>query len=137
MNRLILYFILSISVCAYLNFSVYAQQTIPSLADPEIKNMSVDEILKRFGEPDIKRVELNGTQTWLYGKSVLIFTEGKVSAWANPTDLLHKEKMVSIRQSESTKKQSREVVFSRWINAWTPRKYEDSCSEILEEIFLQ
>jgi hypothetical protein len=96
-----------------------------------LKNLSVEEIIKRFGPPDQKRASPNGRESWVYGKSIIFFSEGKVTAWSDAGEFAERKNLAQIQAPpEKDEKDLSQV----WINPWTPNSMEHAQDEVLQDI---
>jgi hypothetical protein len=96
-----------------------------------LKNLSVEEIGKRLGPPDQKRASANGRESWVYGKSIVFFSEGKVTAWSDAGEFTERKNLAQIQASSEKEEENLSQI---WINPWTPNSMEHAQDEVLEEI---
>ncbi len=86
-----------------------------------LNDLSEKQIIKTYGKPD-KIVKSSKKQSqWIYGESLIFFSEGKVSAWSDQGDLLN-------NKSEFLKL---DIYMKNWDNPWSYRTKENK-----EKIFL-
>lgn len=95
-----------------------------------LRGISADEAVSRFGEPDSKRETSPGHETWIYGKSLLIFADGKVLAWSDSGTLSSRENLASIKAAEKKEETDKKA---GWPNAWTPQE-QPAVGDELDEI---
>jgi hypothetical protein len=94
--------------------------------------LSVAEVARALGEPDRKGGAGGpGVESWYYGESMVLFADGKVSAWSDHGELSEREEMHQFDSSDSTA--SAPVEYHGWENAWTAEKLPDA-AELLDTI---
>ena len=98
--------------------------------------LTEEEVSLRLGPPDENRAAGDPQrQTWVYGRSLLFFTDGRVAAWSDNGDLRNRESLAKLRDNTVPKK--REQAEERiWQNAWTPRPripVEEVIDDILKD----
>mgnify|MGYP001579510534 CR=1 FL=1 len=94
--------------------------------------LSVAEVARGLGEPDRKGgVGGPGVETWYYGESMVLFADGKVSAWSDHGELSEREEMHQFDSSDPAA--SAPVEYPGWENAWTAEKLPDA-AELLDTI---
>ncbi len=89
-----------------------------------LNDLTEYEILKTYGKPDNIEKSNKEDSRWLYGKSLIFFTKGKVSAWSDQGDLLSKE-------SESIKL---DRYMRDWENPWTYKSEKNEDKILLDFI---
>lgn len=95
-------------------FAASAQNT----ATVQLQGMKAEEVERRFGQPDQRRASDSARETWTYGKSVLLFRNGVVSAWSDAGELSRLLNLAKVRTTDSRGKQERDL----WKNPWTPQE---------------
>jgi len=98
-----------------------------SLANAEqlsLNDLTEYQIIKTYGKPDNIVKSSKEDSRWLYGKSLIFFTKGKVSAWSDQGDLLSKE-------SGAIKL---DHYMQGWKNAWTYKSLESKDKVLLDFI---
>jgi hypothetical protein len=98
--RLIIHNFLFLLFICHTGYEVALAQIVsPALLDEDITleaGLSAEEILARFGTPD--RRQENARQdgaSWWYGRSVIFFEKGRVTAWtAHPGELSARQQRV-------------------------------------------
>ncbi len=100
--------------------------------DERLSGLSGKEVERRFGPPDERRSGQEGKESWLYGKSVILFRNGKVTAWSNAGEMSGRENLATVRSGEDDEESSRYL----WQNPWTPQEGPNA-KKVLEDLFLR
>lgn len=124
-NRALIVAFLSLTVFSMLALPCSAQNaenlsTLPSALQKrdDLKGLTGAEVKTRFGEPDEIKNDSSRSEAWYYGKSLIIFEDGKVEGWSDAGQLRGRENLAAIRSSSS----DYDLFLRRWVNAWTLRK---------------
>ena len=90
------------------------------LAQPgvELQGLSAKEVVQHFGPPDQKQKTSSGKETWSYGRSIILFRDGKISAWSDAGELAKRIKLAKLSNKDRRATQERE----HWKNPWTTQK---------------
>ena len=107
------------------------QPSVPNTAPASLKDLSVEEVLKQFGPPDEKKQHSNDRESWFYGRSMIFFNQGKVSAWSNAGEISSRKNLAQIQApaEEASPKRA-----ENWLNDWTPNTAHRAQDEVLEEL---
>ena len=98
----------------------------------DLKNSTVEAILEKFGLPDQKRVESKERESWYYGRSINIFSSGRVVGWSDAGELLERKNLAQVEKKPESEQPAGPV--DAWENAWTPPKRPDSV-DALKDFF--
>lgn len=102
-----------------------------SRVDVGLKGLSGEEVEARFGAPDRRQADSDGRETWSYGRSLILFQGGRVSAWSNTGEL---ERRSNVRELHDNNTPNLEVEYSStaWSNPWTPKEGVEADEVVLE-----
>lgn len=106
---------LLVSTILLLLISVVPAWAQNAAVDEGLKGMSPEEVLERFGKPDRSDESVEERQIWYYGKSMILFNNGKVSAWSNTGELQGRNNLSTIRDKRRVNSFA-----ANWVNVWTP-----------------
>lgn len=84
----------------------------------DLQGLGVEEVQATFGTPDQKTASESGRETWSYGRSIILFREGKVSAWSDAGELSRRKNLAKVQNKDVLAEQEREL----WKNPWTPQQ---------------
>ena len=98
--------------------------------DLGLKGLSTVEVRERLGVPDQTQKTGRDQQSWFYGKSMVLFSKGTVTAWSNAGELSGRKNLAAIREAEN---RDIDLFSDRWSNPWTPRD-EPNSKKILIDI---
>ena len=95
-----------------------------------LAGLSVDEVAHLFGPPSHKNEKRKGRETWIYGKSTVMFTDGKVTAWSNFGDLDEHKNLAAVQREDED---IQEYYDREWLNLWTPHPGLEEL-DVVEEV---
>lgn len=96
--------------------------------------LTTGQVKTRFGDPDEVRNKPSGSTEWSYGRSVIFFSNDKVTAWSDAGELVQREKMALLKSDRSKRD---DTLSEEWVNPWTPPKRGVARSAGIDEMIDQ
>lgn len=120
---------LLLPICAGLLCAAVSPLCAVGQQESGLSGLGAKEVETRLGPPDERRVTGDGRESWIYGRSVILFNNGKVTAWSNAGEMEGRQNLadVLIRDGADSSKYL-------WENPWTPRPGPQP-RDILQELF--
>lgn len=84
-----------------------------------LKGSTLEQVRAVLGTPDAERNEAEGATSWVYGRSLVFFRNGRVTAWSNAGELEKRRNLARVAEDQGTEY---EEFSSSWKNDWTPQK---------------
>ncbi len=125
----LLFLVLNTALCS----EVLSQEIFKKDQDiATLKGMKREQVLELIGKPDSTKgdVETTGKETWTYGRSLILFTDGIVSGWSNAGELRPRRNLARVKKSKNSEY---DRYSSSWENDWTPQQL-DRPEEVIEDI---
>lgn len=99
----------------------------------DLKGMDQKSIEAELGAPDERRGAGQGRESWLYGSSVLLFRDGRVTAWSDAGELLSRRNMAKVKRGAAGEEESVSGSSLIWRNPWTPWQELDA-AQVVDEL---
>ncbi len=96
-----------------------------------MRDLGAEEVLQHLGPPDRKQAVDEDRESWWYGKSIVFFNQGKVTAWSDSGDFTQRKNLSRIKAEQP---QQNQEAFRQWPNDWTPPRADQLEDEVLRRI---
>ncbi|MCB0323086.1 MAG: hypothetical protein KDD69_05910 [Bdellovibrionales bacterium] len=113
------------------SFNVAAQVlTEPRQAASALKGLTTSEVEQHFGPPDKRLNQTENAETWSYGRSIVLFKEGRVTAWSSAGELEQRRRVAQLQPEK--KPEPQQFSSTEWENPWTPKVRPGADEVVLE-----